>query len=554
MKIVSVFCWVFLLVSPVLALDREAFTFTNYKLDVRVEPEQHRLGVRGRITLRNDSAAPQKSMAVQVSSTLKWRSVQVDGKNLEFADHEFTSDIDHTGALSEAIVTLAREIPPKGTIDLDIGYEGVVLPDATRFTRIGMPEDKARHIDWDEISKAFSAVRGIGNVAWYPIAAEAASLSNAESVPEVVGRWKTREADATMEVTFQSTSPSPVFFSGTREPAGGQSFRMDGIGSNVPTFVIADYQKLMPKIGLSVQYLAGQQDAADDYAEVAAQLNPITPIGGSSERLDILALPDLDAQSFVTEGMLLAPLKAPLTNAAELDMVYALARQLVVSPRWWIVEGLAHYAQAAFIDGQKGRQAALDYLSAHGTALADAEKQNSIRPSGWEDKRSMVNGPDDVYLQTKAMFVWWMLRDMLETLPTEALTNYHPGEDKDSATMQHLIEKQTHRDLQWFFDDWVYHDRGLPDFHVESVFSRPIESGGFLVTITVENLGNAGAEVPVVLQYDGGEIRRRMEVRAKSKASVRIETPGAAQQVTINDASVPESDVTNNVYKVPVAK
>ena len=40
---------------PVGALEREAFTFTKYILEVRVEPEQQRLGVRGKITLRNDS-------------------------------------------------------------------------------------------------------------------------------------------------------------------------------------------------------------------------------------------------------------------------------------------------------------------------------------------------------------------------------------------------------------------------------------------------------------------------------------------------------------------
>ena len=33
------------------SLDREAFTFTSYDLNVRVEPEQQRLGVRGKITL-----------------------------------------------------------------------------------------------------------------------------------------------------------------------------------------------------------------------------------------------------------------------------------------------------------------------------------------------------------------------------------------------------------------------------------------------------------------------------------------------------------------------
>ena len=42
------------------SLDREAFTFSKYDLNIRVEPEQQRLGVRGTITLRNDSPTTQK--------------------------------------------------------------------------------------------------------------------------------------------------------------------------------------------------------------------------------------------------------------------------------------------------------------------------------------------------------------------------------------------------------------------------------------------------------------------------------------------------------------
>jgi len=59
---------------PANALDREAFTFTNYDLSVRVEPEQQRLGVRGKITLRNDSQSVQKNVSLQASSTLHWTS------------------------------------------------------------------------------------------------------------------------------------------------------------------------------------------------------------------------------------------------------------------------------------------------------------------------------------------------------------------------------------------------------------------------------------------------------------------------------------------------
>src|SRR5206468_5471994 len=87
MKFLCALCalcgWVF----PAAALDREAFTFTKYDLDVRIEPEQQRLGVRGKITLRNDSDSPQKNLALQISSTLNWSSIQFEGKPAEFASH-----------------------------------------------------------------------------------------------------------------------------------------------------------------------------------------------------------------------------------------------------------------------------------------------------------------------------------------------------------------------------------------------------------------------------------------------------------------------------------
>jgi aminopeptidase N len=234
--------------------------------------------------------------------------------------------------------------------------------------------------------------------------------------------------------------------------------------------------------------------------------------------------------------------------------VYAKARQLVPFPRAWIQDGLAHFAQAEFIEKQKGRPAALEYLQSHATALIAAEKDTARMSVDQQSSHSLINAPDDLYLQSKAMYVWWMLRDTLGTLPVEALRDYHAAEDKEPSYLPTLISKQANRDLQWFFDDWVYHDRGLPDFRVASVFATPIATGGFLITVNVENLGNAGAEVPLTLEFEGGELRKRLEVRAKSTASIRFETPGTPQQVTVNDGSVPETDVSNNSYKIDVSK
>ena len=71
-----------------------------------------------------------------------------------------------------------------------------------------------------------------------------------------------------------------------------------------------------------------------------------------------------------------------------------------------------------------------------------------------------------------------------------------------------------------------------------------------MVTVTIENQGNAGAEVLVTLKAAGGDVTKRLEVRAKSKNSIRMEAPSAPQQVIVNDGSVPESDLSNNTFKI----
>jgi hypothetical protein len=278
--------------SAASALDREAFSFTNYDLNLQVDPEQHGLGVRGKITLRNDSTTPQKIAVLQISSSLDWRSVKAGDKTLQFVTQPYTSDIDHTGGLSEAIVTLPAPVAPGGTIELDIAYEGVVLLDATRFTRIGMPEDAANSLDWDQIDAKFTAVRGAGYVAWYPIATDVANLSEANSLVEVLGRWKAREAGSRMHLQLTSADNNEalpqILLNGVTclgttvyESMGvthqsrigpadcmAQPFRPDA-----PTFVIASYQ-VLERPAIEIRYLPGHDVAATNFADAAEKIAP----------------------------------------------------------------------------------------------------------------------------------------------------------------------------------------------------------------------------------------------------------------------------------------
>ena len=97
---------------------------------------------------------------------------------------------------------------------------------------------------------------------------------------------------------------------------------------------------------------------------------------------------------------------------------------------------------------------------------------------------SLINTSIEEFYRSKAMYVWWMLRDMVGDAALKKRWQHTVRiRIRSPAYLQHLIEAQTHRDLEWFFDDWVYRDRGLPDFRVESVYPRAKVDGGFMVTV-----------------------------------------------------------------------
>jgi len=561
------FCVLCASVVSCFSLDREAFTFMNYDLNVRIEPEQRRLGVRGKITLRNDSATPQKIAFLQISSSLDWRAITIAGKAPQFVLQSYTSDIDHTGALSEAIVTLPQEIAPHGTVDLDIGYEGVIPPDATRLTRIGTPDDAAKSSDWDQISPNFTAVRGIGYVAWYPIATESANLSDGDSLFEVLGRWKLREAGSTMHFkisVFRDDGVSPgqlvvneptcmVLYEAMGRPqAVSADCMFQPLRLRVPSFAVGNYGSVT-RPSITVFNLPSHAASAAAYADVAEQAAPVIAdwFSPPPSKLQVADLPDPDAAPFGSGSLLFTPLGSDDDKPSGLAVVYQMTHVAFSSPRPWIDEGLAHFAQALYLEQEKGRQTALDYIAGHRSVLVQMEDSSRQAQPTDQPSRALINTVDEQLYGSKAMSVWWMLRDMIgDGALKKAISLYRPDQDHDPSYMPRLIEAQTQRDLSWFFDDWVYRDRGLPDFRVESAFATKTVNGTYMVTVTVDNLGTAGAEVPVAVKFPGGEIAKRLEVRAKNRVTIRVESPAPPDEIVVNDGSVPEGDLSNNNFKV----
>ena len=105
-------------------------------------------------------------------------------------------------------------------------------------------------------------------------------------------------------------------------------------------------------------------------------------------------------------------------------------------------------------------------------------------------------------------------------------------------------QSSSHRDLSWFFSDWVDADKGLPDIAIDSVFPSHTEGDNWLVAVNLSNSGYAAAEIPVTVSNAATSITQRVVVPARGKATLRILLQGQPSQVQANDGIVPETEAS----------
>ena len=541
-------------------LDRNAFTFLNWNLNVRIEPSSESLFVRGKIMLRNDSDKPQQHASLQISSSLKWASIRLSGAVLPFATAEVRSDLDHTSKVQEAVLNLPTSVAPGASVELEVGYSGAVSLDTTRLAQIGVPLEVRTATDYDRITPTFTCLRGVGHVLWFPAALDPALLSDGNKVFEETSAWAVRHSSSTMTISLDASEETPGEWAGNAqvvriEFTGRNSSRemlWNHLGLVGPVLIGGQYRTISAtksiEPGFNVYFFPQHADEAQDYARVIRE-TPSMIVGRFKIPARLVELPEAQDSTFEADTMLLTPLKPIDRESLEVTLSYLLAHQNLWSPRAWIYAGAAHFAQALMRERQEGRSAAITFMEQRLTPL-------TLVDSGAADRvksNSLVNTTSEVFYRTKAMYVWWMLREIVgQRALLDALQQYDPDWDKEPSYMQKLLEKNSHKDLEWFFDDWIYQDRGLPEFTISNGYARPSLQGIYLVSATVENQGGAAAEVPIVVHTQNGDIPSRIRVPAHGKNALRVEVSSRPIDITVNDGSVPEVDRTDNTTSVRI--
>ena len=221
----------------------------------------------------------------------------------------------------------------------------------------------------------------------------------------------------------------------------------------------------------------------------------------------------------------------------------------------WLNEGTANFMGTVWTDKLQGRDKALSTLEAGRHALALAEPASPADGAGQPLTRAIA----PVYYRTKAAYVLWMLRDLVgDDALSAALIEFNSAQthgtasstagSSESASFQQALKKAApRRDLKWLFADWIDADHGLPDLTIDKVFPNAVQSGNWLVSVTISNAGYAAAEVPVTVRSATNTTTDRVLVPARGSVTKRILVQGKPTEVQVNDGTVPETQASVHV-------
>ncbi len=585
--------------TPVTDAERTSILITSLSLDLHIIPADSREDARATLTLRNQTTAPVPRIPLQISGSLRWQSISAATpaglRPIAFTQSPIGTDADHTGYAQEAILTPAQPLAPGATLSLSAFYSGTINQSAARLETLGpaaIDHSRAILLDWDAIfpttDLAATALRGLGNVLWYPVAAPAAILGDTNKLSALVAQQRILDLAATMRlrltIEYVGDPPDSAIVNGALYPltptpdtdteAIGETHGLATaetpaapIGYRIPSlFLTAQRPTTTPDQLLTV--ITPHPEEIDPYARAAALIQPLLAAWLAPHPIAPLLLLDHPGERFEDSAFIAAELEptlAPQTLAPELvrGLTHAFISAPPTSPdpaSLWLDQGIPEFMSLLWTERTQGREAAIAELQHASTLIAFAEP-----PPGSPAAQPLTQATSDVFLRFKSASVLWQLRELLgDDLFRQSLfawrrsVTLNPALDRDPSAFERSIEKSSSQDLAWFFHDWVLNDPGLPDLTIVQANPRPLparpgKSSGYLVAVDVRNDGEAAADVPVIVRAVATSATQRLRIPPHATASVRILFEDTPESVQVNDGSVPELRTTTHIEPIRIA-
>ncbi len=379
--------------------------------------------------------------------------------------------------------------------------------------------------------------------------ATGSGIATAEFAPEPLG--------FRLPSLFLIGQPEVLLGGGAVPDAAGEPAPGGSSSSNpeaAPAAPAGAQPKIMPNAGTSEPILAlvsadpgtaaGLGAAADHAGSLIAEWLGPRP-------LSVVTLLDHPGQPFQDGPFLVAPAATLETSPEAPALVYSLTHGWVQTGQPWIDEGLAQFFTLLWIERETGRGAALNQLGELMQPVSLAEPEFTS-PTDTKPGQPLISATDELFYRRKAAAVWWMLRDLAgekALRSTLAAWRTQPvsqsSAEAQAIAFQHLLERQSGKDLGWFFNDWVLRDRGLPDLSIANLETSQTPAGpghntGYLVAVTVRNEGAATAEVPLIVRSGQFSATQRVRVPGFGQTTQRVLVESAPTEVQVNDGGVPE--------------
>ena len=472
----------------------------NYKIEVNLTPDAHELKAAATIDLKALEAA--EFVVFEFSENLSVQKVLNSEKvELEFGQNEIGP-----GLLS---VRFPRTLSSGAEVKIRIEYQGGF--DRDRFSRIFTRDESSAYIGMEGTYLMYSAK-------WLPI-----------------NRFLADRATGTIEVTvplgMTAIGPGaqrPVLTKGINE-----TFGWDATTPILPvSFVAGQYfQRKVQAGNFTLECFAreNQLDSIQKSAEAAAKILAYygqiygPSAAGSSFRL--VEVDDLLARQY---GMLGTIFITHRELAQASPPIRELARRIafqwwqetvgvVSADDLWLADGMAYYSAAQYIGKEQGTAAYKEEMDNLAILALKFENKSAVRAGAGLGYRS------DKYesvVAGKGAWILNMLRGILgepgfNSLIEQYVREY-AGVGGSTAQFEKLAEKQSGKELDWFFAEWI-DTIGVPALQSDYVmFKTP---NGFRISGSIKqdrDLFRMPVEIGVVSGSE--EAKTVVELNGKSTA------------------------------------
>ena len=187
----------------------------------------------------------------------------------------------------------------------------------------------------------------------------------------------------------------------------------------------------------------------------------------------------------------------------------------------WLNEGFATYFEALWCEEDKGADEFAWNLRQDRMAIIDEDSRSYRRPIVTNKYRAPIE-LFDRHLYEKGSVVLHMLRRTVgDELFFKSLNLYctrHRGHNVITQDLQRAFEDATGRNLDFFFDQWVYKE-GHPELEISSSYDDKQK----LASVTIKQTHKTSETTPVfrfpvtiaLMDADGSEIRHHVEIKEK---------------------------------------